>query len=67
MVDVYLNSLKLFHFLILDGDLLNILKYRMIFLSPFIDVVRMSMSIVSFLTLLDSGSLSSFGLLSKWL
>ena len=43
--------------LILEGDLLVILIDCMIFLSPFLDVTRMSMSTVSFLAQLDSGIL----------
>ena len=43
--------------LILEGDLLVILKDCMIFLLPFLDVTRMSMSTVSFLAQLDSGIL----------
>ena len=39
------------------GGLLVILIDCMIFLSPFLDVIRMSMSTVSFLAQLDSGSL----------
>ena len=46
-----------FLFLILEGDLLVILIDCMIFLSPFLDVTRMSMSTVSFLAQLDSGIL----------
>ena len=49
MVDVHLNWLNWFHFLILEGDLLVILIDCMIFLSPFLDVTRISMSTVSFL------------------
>ena len=45
------------YFLILEGDLLVILIDCMIFLSPFLEVTRMSMSTVSFLILLDSGIL----------
>ena len=45
-------------FLILKGDLLVILIDCMIFLSPFLDVTRMSMSTVSFLAQLNSGILS---------
>ena len=40
-----------------EGGLLIILIDCMIFLSPFLDVTRMSMSTVSFLTQLDSGIL----------
>ena len=47
--------LNCFHFLILKGGLLVILIHCMIFLSPFLDVTRMSLSTVSFLTQLHSG------------
>ena len=57
LVDVHLNWLNWFHFLILEGGLLVILLDCMIFLSPFLDVTRMSMSTVSFLARLDSGIL----------
>ena len=57
LVGVYLNCLKWFHFLILEGGILVILIDWMIFLSPFLDVTRMSMSIVSFLAQLNSGIL----------
>ena len=43
--------------LFLEGGLLVILKDCMIFLSPFLDVTRMSMSTVSFVAQLDSGIL----------
>ena len=43
--------------LILEGGLLDILIDCMIFLSPFLDVTKMSMSTVSFLAQLDSGIL----------
>ena len=43
--------------LILEGGLLIILIDCLIFLSPFLDVTRMSMLTVSFLTQLDSGIL----------
>ena len=43
--------------LILEGGILVILTDCMIFLSPFLDVTRMSMSTVSFLAQLDSGIL----------
>ena len=43
------NCLNWFHFLFLVGDLLVFLIDCMIFLSPFLDVTRMSMSTVSFL------------------
>ena len=55
-VDVHLKWLNWFHFLILVGGLLVILIDCMIFLSPFLDVTRMSMSTVSFLTQLDWNS-----------
>ena len=42
-----------FHFLLLEGGLLVILIDCMIFLSPLLDVTRMSMSIVPFLAQLD--------------
>ena len=57
LVDVHLNWLNWFHFFILEGGLLVILIDCMIFLSPFLDVIRMSMSVVSFLAQLDSGIL----------
>ena len=57
LVDVHLNWLNWFHFLKLKGDLLVILIDCMIFLSPFLDVTRVSMSTVSFLAQLDSGTL----------
>ena len=49
--------LNWFHFLFLGGGLLVILIDCMIFLSPFLDVTRMSMSTVPFLAQLDSGIL----------
>ena len=55
LVDVLLNWLNWFHFLILEGGLLIVLIVCMIFLSPFLDVTRMPMSTVSFLAQLDSG------------
>ena len=57
LVDVHLNWLDWFHLLILEGGLLVILIDYMILLSPFLDIRRMSMSTVSFLTQLDSGIL----------
>ena len=54
LVEVHLNLLKWFHFLILEGGLLVILIDCIVFLPPFLDVKRMSMSTVSFLTQLDS-------------
>ena len=62
LVDVHLNWLNWFHFLILEGDLLVILIDCMIFLSPFLDVTRISMSTVSFLAQL--GILCAFRMLS---
>ena len=53
MVDVLQNWLNWFHFLFLEGGLLVILIDCMIFLSPFLDVTRMSMSTVSFLPQLE--------------
>ena len=57
LVDVLQNWLNWFHFLFLEGGLLVILMDCMIFLSPFLDVTRMSMSTVSFLAQLNSGFL----------
>ena len=57
LLDVNLNWLNLLYFLFLKGGLLVILIDCMIFLSPFLDVTRMSMSTVSFLAQLDSGIL----------
>ena len=54
LVDVLLNWLNWFHFLFLEGGLLVILIDFLIFLPPFLDVTRMSISIVSFLTQLVS-------------
>ena len=55
-VDVAMNWLSWFHFLILGEGPLVILICRMIFLSPFLNV-KMSMSKVSFLVLPDQGIL----------
>ena len=49
-----LNWLNWFHFHFLEGGLLVILIDCMIFLSPFLDVKKMSMSTVSFLAQLDA-------------
>ena len=49
LVDVLQNWLNWFHFLFLKVGLLVILIDCMIFLSPFLDVTRMSISTVSFL------------------
>ena len=57
LVDVLQNWLNWFHFLFLEGGLLVILIDWMIFLSPFLDVTKTSMSIVSFLAQLESGIL----------
>ena len=57
LVDVRLNWLNWFHFHIVEGVLLVILIDCMIFLSPLLDVTRMSMSAVSFLAQLNSGIL----------
>ena len=57
LVDVHLNWVKWFHFLIFEGRLHVILIDCMIFLSPFLDATRMSMSKVSFFAQLDSGIL----------
>ena len=58
LVDVLQNWLNWYHILFLEGSLLVILIDCMIFLSPFLDVTRMSKSTVSFLAQLDSGILS---------
>ena len=52
-----MNWLNWFHLLFLKEGLLVILTDCKIFLSPFLDITRMSMSGVSFLTQLDSGIL----------
>ena len=49
LVNVHLNWLNWFHFLILEGGWLVIPLVCMIFLSSFPDVTRMAMSTVSFL------------------
>ena len=56
LVDVLQNWLK-FHFLFFEVGLLVILVNCMIFLSPFVDVTRMSMSTVAFFAQLGSGIL----------
>ena len=56
-LDVLQNWLSWLHFLFLEGGLLVILRDCMIFLSPFLNVTRMSLSTVSFLAQLDSGIL----------
>ena len=57
LVDVHLNWLHLFDFLILEGALIVILLDCIIFLSPFLDVTRMSMSAVSLQSQVDFGIL----------
>ena len=54
LVDVLQGWCNWFYFLFLVGGLLVILIDCMVFLSPFLDVTRMSMSKVFFLTQLDS-------------
>ena len=56
LVNVHLNWLNWFHFLILKEGLLVLIDC-MIFVSPFLNVTRISMSTVSFITQLDSNSL----------
>ena len=57
LIDVHLNWLNWFHFLILEQGLLFILIDCIIFLLPFLDIIRMSMSTVSFFAQLDCGIL----------
>ena len=57
LVDVLQNWFSWFHFLFFEVGPLVILIDCMIFLSPFLDVTRMSMSTVSFLAQLDPGIL----------
>ena len=57
MVDAHLNWLNWFQCLIVEGGLLVTLIDTMIFLSPFLDATKMSMSTVSFLAQLHSGLL----------
>ena len=64
MVDVHLNWLNWFPFLILEGGVLITLTDCMIFLSPSLDLTRMSMSTASFLAQLDSGIFSVYRMLS---
>ena len=64
LVDIHLNWFNWFHFLILEEGLLVILIDCMIFLSPFLDVTKMSMSTVSFLAQLNSGILCTYKMLS---
>ena len=53
LVDFHRNWLNWLHFPFLEGGLLVILTDCMIFLSPSLDVTRMSMSTVSFLAQLE--------------
>ena len=55
LVDVHLKWLNWFQFLFLEGGLLIILIDCMIFLLPFLDVKRMSMSTVSIFAQLEPG------------
>ena len=57
LVGVHLSWLNWIHFLIFKGGLLVILIDCMIFLSPVLDVTRMSMPTVYFLAKLGSGIL----------
>ena len=57
LVNVHLNWFSWFHFFIVEGGLLVIAIDCMIFLSPFLDVTRISMLTVYFLAQLDSGIL----------
>ena len=57
LVNVLWNWLNWFHFLFVKGGILIILIGLMIFLPSFLDVTRVSMSTVSFLSQLDSGVL----------
>ena len=57
LVDVIHNWLNWFHFFFLKGGPLVIQIDCMIFLSPFLDVTRMSLSTLSFFAQLDSGIL----------
>ena len=57
LINVLWNWLNWFHFLFVKGGILIILIGLMIFLPSFLDVTRMSMSTVSFLSQLDSGVL----------
>ena len=50
LVDGHLNWLNWFHFLFLVGGLLIVLIDSTILMSPFRDVIKMSMATVSFLT-----------------
>ena len=53
LVDIHVNWLTWLNFLILNGGLLVILMDCMIFLSPFLDCIKMSIWTVVFLTQLD--------------
>ena len=65
LVDVHLIWLNWFHFLNLEGGLLVILIDCMIFLSPFLDVTRMSMSISFPVSLWNSLPIECFPLTYK--
>ena len=54
-MDVRLKWLNWLHFLLLEGGVFVILIDCMIFLSPLLDVIRMSMATVSFLAQVESG------------
>ena len=58
LVDVHLNGLNSHHLLILVGGLLVIFIDCIIFLSPFLDITRMSMSTVYFLAHLEWNALN---------
>ena len=62
LVDVHLNWLYWAHFLFLEEGLLVILIDSKIFLLPFLDVTRTSMSTDFFLTQLDSLPIECFPL-----
>ena len=57
LVHIHLNWMSWFHFPFLKIGLLVILIDCKVFLSPFLDVTRMSLSTVCFLARLDSGIL----------
>ena len=54
-MDVRLKWLNWLHFLLLEGGVFVILIDCMIFLSPLLDVIRMSMATVSVLAQVESG------------
>ena len=57
LITAYLNWVSWFHLVLLVAGTLVILIGCMIFLSPFLDVLRTFMSTVSFLAHLESGIL----------